>query len=342
MKINALAKGTNKIIDELRAKHGNDKPIKLEDIAKEDRELIGKAVGGKSQFTVNEIAAGLVDAFQAIDKEDRRGWFRSGKGDGVVQPDELGKASARNIAASPLYTRIAQRMETADKVKTGLGEARRALWDAKNYAMTGPDYVKVLAEAFAPYRDMAPRKAYENAMARYAATGNDDAAAKLKEAWQPLEGALRELNAAATAYTNEEKAERMQKLRDVIRENKDAIPGWHEANKRQAAEYGPTYINHFDYMITKCSQTIRDAEKALEETLSRPSIPASERDGNQAKAQTNVDRLAGEMKFIIEDYGIALLSFRPEVMDASALAKHRSEIDARVKTLEAELAKNAI
>lgn len=333
MQINALASGTNKIIAELRAKHGGDKPIKLEDIATEDRELIGKAVGGKSLFTVNEIAAGLVDAFQAINKEDRRGWFRRGKGDGVVQPEELSKATARNIAASPLYTRIAQRMENAESVKTEIGEARDAQWEAKNYAMTGPDYVKVLAGAFAPYKDMSPRKAYESAMARYAATGNDDAAAKLQDTWQPLERALRELNAAATAYTHEEKNERMQKLRDGIREAKD----------RNASFFAPRNRTGGEHAVGLLYQAkIANAEEVLKETLSRPSIPASERDANTAKAQDTIDKLAGEMKFIIEDYGIALLDFRPEVMEASALAKHRGEIDARVKALQAELAKNAI
>ena len=86
---------------------------------------------------------------------------------------------------------------------------------------------------------------------------------------------------------------------------------------------------------------IAQLEGALGQTLSRPSIPASERDANTAKAAGTVDKLAGEMKFIIEDYSVALLDFRPQLMKASALAKYRGEIDARVKTLEADLAKNA-
>ncbi len=341
MQIKALANGTNKIIKELEQKHG-DKPITLGDIAQEDRELVERAVGGKATFTIAEVSAGLVDAYDAIAKEDGRGFFRAGKNDGVVQAKELAKAVARNPGASPLYTRIAQRTERSLQLRDEIAGAYETKHHAHDKILSGPEYHQVLSSASAPYEKMTPRQAYETALLRYAATGASDTAAVLKQAWPPVSDALRDLKDAATAYTHEEKQTRVEGFRDAIRKAKDEIPHWHDMNKRQALEYGPTYINHFDFQLKALTTNIASWEKQLEETMTRPSIPSAERDKRQASAQAKVDELGAGLKFLIEDSAASLLSFRPEVMDATAVTKLRAEADARVAALQAELEKNRI
>lgn len=334
MRLDTLAQGTRKIIDELKRAHG-DQPLQLKDVAPENRELVNEAVGGKQSFTVNEVAAGLVDAFDRMAKADR-GLFS--RGDGTIDAQELAKAATKNPAASPLYTRIAQRVTKQTELTEAVKDARATLSLLTQRTLSGPDYVKVLARAYAPYAEMSPRQAFETARKRYAETGADDAKEELLKAWKPLSLALTELGKASTRYTTPEREENVAKLRTRIRGLEGQVEFYQKDQVRQAHENGPTFATTHWHTLSDLGGKLSQAHRDLEEALTKPAITVVERDQHQAKAQEKVDALTKDLKFIIEDFGIALLSFRPEVMEPAALEQARAAARSRVQQMEGELA----
>jgi hypothetical protein len=310
-----LARGTRTIIDELQAKHGAGS-VKVQDVAPELRPIVESAVAGKQTFTVDEVGARLSDAFDQMQKADNHFWYG---GDGKVQPDELAKAAKKNPAASPLYMRIAQRVDQTEVLRKEMMAAHHAIYDLQR-VVTTPVYEAAIQDAIAPFAGLSGREAYDVATRSFGHTSRP-ALAATKQAWAPLQTALGELASATKLYTHDEKAARTTQALAVVRDLEEKLA--------RAVGHGDAF---------RTSGALNEANLVLELSQTRPSITTAEKDVAIAAAQERVAHATAALKSVIIEHADGLLMPQLTHMEPAALEAAMVEAHAKLAAAKARLA----